>query len=125
MFKNGNVTIMVTDLERAVRFYRDALGLSLTFHAGDEWAQLTAPGLTIGLHPRRAASPAGGSGGVSLGFEVDHLEAAMAALQAKGVHFDPEIKDDHGVRIASFADPDGTPLYIAQVARASGPDRWH
>jgi catechol 2,3-dioxygenase-like lactoylglutathione lyase family enzyme len=125
MFKSGNVTIMVSEMERAVRFYRDVLGLSLTFRAGDEWAQFTAPGLTIGLHPRGAAPPAGAAGGVSLGFEVDHLATAMAALQAKGVHFDPEIKDDHGIRIASFADPDGTPLYLAQLVRASGPDGWH
>ena len=47
--KNGNVTLMVSDMDRAVKFYRDTLGLALTFRAGGEWAQLSGAGMTIGF----------------------------------------------------------------------------
>ena len=85
MFKNANVTIMVADLERSVRFYRDTMGMELAFRAGDHWAQLTGPGLTIGLHPVDARKAAAPRELVSIGFGVDHLESAMAALKGKGV----------------------------------------
>jgi catechol 2,3-dioxygenase-like lactoylglutathione lyase family enzyme len=125
MFKNANVTIMVADLERAVRFYRDTLGLELAFRAGDEWAQLAAPGLTIGLHPTDERRAAGPRELVSLGFGVEHLESAMAALQRKGVQFKGEITEDPGIRLAHFADPDGTPLYLAQMVWGGGPEGWN
>jgi len=62
---------------------------------------------------------------VSLGFGVDHLESAMAALQGKGVQFKGGITEDPGVRLAHFADPDGTPLYLAQQVWGGGPEGWN
>lgn len=38
MLKGGNATIYVTDMDRAVTFYTETLGLRLTFRAGDHWA---------------------------------------------------------------------------------------
>ena len=125
MIKHANVTILVADLERAVRYYRDTLGLALAFRAGDEWAQLTAPGLTIGLHPIDASRAAAPRELVSLGFGVEHLESAMAALQEKGVKFKDGITENPGVRLAHFADPDGTPLYLAQQVWGGGPEGWN
>jgi catechol 2,3-dioxygenase-like lactoylglutathione lyase family enzyme len=126
MLKNGNVTLMVSDVERAVRFYRDTLGLALTFRAGDEWAQLSGAGMTIGLHPRRGTVTAKAAGqDISLGFEVDHLNEAMDSLRGKGVEFAPEIQDSPGIRIAYFSDPDGTPLYLIQMMRSGGPEGWN
>jgi len=126
MFKSGNVTLMVSDLGRSVRFYRDALGMHLDYQAGEHWAQLSAPGITVGLHPRdpkRKAQPAGEA--LSIGFEVDHLDQTMAILQARGVEFKPEIQEDPGLRIAFFGDPDGTPLYLMQTLRKGGPEGWN
>jgi len=115
MLKSANVTIMVSDMERAIAFYRDTLGFAITFRAQNEWAQLDAAGVTLALHPSAGREiPPLARQGVSLGFQVDHLEQAMAALQGKGVAFAPGIREDHGVRLAFFADPDGTPLYLAQ-----------
>jgi catechol 2,3-dioxygenase-like lactoylglutathione lyase family enzyme len=113
-------------MERSVRFYRDTLGLALTFRAGDEWAQLSGGGMTIGLHPRRHGKKAKTSGDdISIGFEVDHLNQAMDLLRGKGVEFAPEIQDSPGIRIAYFSDPDGTPLYLIQMMRTGGPDGWN
>jgi len=52
MLKGGNATIYVSDMDRAVAFYTETLGLGLTFRAGDHWAGIDAgDGLQLGLHP--------------------------------------------------------------------------
>jgi catechol 2,3-dioxygenase-like lactoylglutathione lyase family enzyme len=67
----GNVTVMVADMDRAVRFYTDALQLPLTFRAGNEWAEVQGPGVTIGLHPARSGAPHSASNsGVAIGLGV-------------------------------------------------------
>ena len=40
MFRSRNVTIYVTDMDRSVRFYQDALGLKLAYRFGDHWASI-------------------------------------------------------------------------------------
>ena len=55
MITGGNATVFVSDMDNAVRFYTEVLGLRLTNRFGDHWATVDAgKGLTIGLHP---ASP--------------------------------------------------------------------
>jgi len=117
MFQQCNVTIMVADMERAIQFYTEALGLRLGFRAGNEWAQIEAPGLTIGLHPaRESAAAAPPDGRMSIGFGVQDLAATIASLRQKGVAIadlgDVEPGRD---RLVHFADPDGTPLYLIEV----------
>ena len=93
MFQSSIATVRVSDLSRAIRFYVDQLGLTLKEHYGDRWAAVQAPGLTIGLHPAGAADPpAVPSGGMSIGFQVEQLEAVMATLQERGVSFAPVSK---------------------------------
>jgi catechol 2,3-dioxygenase-like lactoylglutathione lyase family enzyme len=115
---NSLVTIMVADMDRSVGFYTDALGLPLRFRAGNDWAEVSSPGVKIGLHPARPGAPAApNSGGVSLGFEIPNLEVAMDELRARGVDFPAPIVEGGMERIAHFADPDGTPLYLYQQKR--------
>jgi catechol 2,3-dioxygenase-like lactoylglutathione lyase family enzyme len=116
MFQQCNVTIMVADMERAIQFYTQALGLPLGFRAGDEWAQVEAPGLTIGLHPAREPAVAASTDArMSLGFGVQNLAAAIEELRQRGVGL-PDVRDEAGRdRIVNFADPDGTPLYLIEV----------
>ncbi len=114
MFTEANVTVMVTDLDRAVQFYTEVLGLALKQRMGDGWAEIEAPGLTIGLHPANAHGPQPGqTGSLSIGLGVAALEPAMVALQAKGVVFAPRISEDGPVRLAFFSDPDRNPLYLS------------
>jgi catechol 2,3-dioxygenase-like lactoylglutathione lyase family enzyme len=54
MIEGGTPTIYVSDMERAVEFYTEVLGLRLESRHGDEWASVDAGrGMTIGLHPDR------------------------------------------------------------------------
>ncbi len=117
MFKSGNVTVIVSDLDKAVDFYTKILGLKLELHAKGNWATISAPGLTIGLHPASEHGPQpGNSESLSIGLEVEDLSNAMVALKGKGVNFG-YVMDDKEVKLAFFKDPDNNPLYLAQVVK--------
>ena len=114
MIKGANTTIMVRDMEKAVRFYVDVLGLKQKARYGDHFAQVEVTGTIIALHPTNDNAPrAEGQAGISIGFAVDDLDATMGELRAKGVEFSGTA-DDAQVKLAFFTDPDGTPLYLSQ-----------
>ena len=114
MIKEANTTLMVANIEEAVRFYVETLGLKLKARYGDHFAQVQAPGAIIALHPVSKDGPGPGkSEGVSIGFSVDDLDKAMTDLKSKGVSFS-KVTDDTQVRLAYFTDPDGYPLYLSQ-----------
>jgi catechol 2,3-dioxygenase-like lactoylglutathione lyase family enzyme len=121
MYTAGNVTLMVTDFNRAVGFYTETLGLKLKSRYGDDWAEVELPGLTIGLHPTGERGPSAiQASGLSIGLGVNGIEQAMADLQAKGVRFAPPGVIDTGAeRLANFRDPDQTPLYLYETAHHS------
>jgi catechol 2,3-dioxygenase-like lactoylglutathione lyase family enzyme len=114
MFKEANVTILVSDMKRAIAFYRDALGVKVAKEYGDEFAELDAPGVRIGLHPGGKRPLADHSRHMSIGLRVDDLDAAKEALEKRGVKFGATPRDE-GLRLAYFTDPDGNPLYLVEV----------
>jgi len=116
MITQSNVTVMVKDLSRAIAFYTDALGLTLKARYGDGFAEIQAPGLTIGLHPSREQDTGAPRGtALSIGFGVAELEPAIALFKERGVTFVSDTPTPGPQRIVHFADPDGTPLYLIQV----------
>jgi catechol 2,3-dioxygenase-like lactoylglutathione lyase family enzyme len=113
-YLSGNVTVMVSDMGKATAFYRDVLGFRVAREYGGEWTDLEGAGLKIGLHPggKRPLNPHARH--LSIGLQVDDLDAAAKALSAKGVKFE-EAPADRGIRLAYFGDPDGNPLYLCEV----------
>jgi len=116
MIKEANVMVIVSDMDRAVQFYVDRLGLKLKARYGDEFAQVQCPGLTMALHPSSERLRPGKSESMSVGFGVEDLEEAMTGLKSKGIAFG-QIVDDGPVKLVSFEDPDGNPLYLSQIMR--------
>ena len=55
--KKAYATIMVDDLDKAVDFYTNVLGMVEDLRFGDNWAEMVVQGLTIGLHPKRQGPP--------------------------------------------------------------------
>lgn len=107
MLKAGNVTVLVSDLDRAINFYTQTLGLKLGNRYENESTEIIAPGLTIGLHPAMEHGPQPGrSESLSIGFTVDSLTEEMSNLKSKGIIFSPNIVEGGPVRIAFFTDPD-------------------
>jgi predicted enzyme related to lactoylglutathione lyase len=109
----SNVTVMVQNMDRAINFYVEGLGLALKQRWGDHYAQVAAPGLVIGLHPSNKAVEKQDS--VSLGFGVENIVEAEARLKALGIAFNHA--EGKGGKFASFIDPDGTPLYFMEAQK--------
>jgi catechol 2,3-dioxygenase-like lactoylglutathione lyase family enzyme len=113
MFKTTNVTIRVSDMSRAIKFYTETLGLKLLSNYGGEFAVIESNGLRIGLHPgKKPGEPL--SRDMSLGFQVDDIASIKKTLESRGVRFDPRIQD-RGAIIENFFDPDGVPLYLIEL----------
>lgn len=120
MFRGGVFTIYVADMDRSVKFYTETLGLKLSQRYGNYWALVDGgPGLSIGLHPSSAEIPAGHRGSVAIGLYLEEpIAHAVEQLEKAGVTFDSPIKDDVALSLAFFSDPDGNPLYIAEMKPA-------
>ena len=117
MFSSGNVTVYVSDMDRAVKFYSETLGLKLAYRFGNHWASVEAGrGLTIGLHPASPDNPAGRKGSMAIGLELTgSLREAKETLQARGVRFTGQSNEGKAGSFAGFEDPDGNQLYLAEL----------
>jgi catechol 2,3-dioxygenase-like lactoylglutathione lyase family enzyme len=119
MFSSGNVTVYVSNMDQAVRFYSETLGLKLAYRFGDHWAAVElGKGLTIGLHPASGEAPAGRKGSMAIGLELDgSIHEAVKVLESKGVHFQGPVNEGKSGAFVGFEDPDGNQLYLAQLNR--------
>jgi methylmalonyl-CoA/ethylmalonyl-CoA epimerase len=81
----GQMAINVHDLERAVAFYRDALGLPLLFRAPPDLAFFDVGGVWLMLSP--PDQPEFDHPSSILYFDVDDILAAHDTLKGRGVSF--------------------------------------
>src|SRR5215217_3194177 len=97
-------------MDAAVGFYTDLLGLTLVTRYGNEWAELDAGPIRLGLHGSGEATvPRAGT----VVFRVSDLDATKARLEERGVSFGGHLGEVQGVgRYASFNDPDGNALQL-------------
>jgi catechol 2,3-dioxygenase-like lactoylglutathione lyase family enzyme len=108
----------VSDLQRAVTFYRDVLGLKLLRQDSATWAEFDAGGHRFALHSVGDGQPVSGVGATAV-FAVGDLERAKAELRGRGVEFQHEGDVEGYARFASFVDPDGNSVQLIEYA----PDR--
>jgi len=102
--KLNYVIKFVDDMDRAVKFHRDVLGLSLKFDS-PEWSEFSTGDTTLALHKSSAKNAAGT---VELGFTVPDLHKFHQDMSAKGVQFTmPPTKQDFGSELAQFVDSEG------------------
>ncbi len=107
----STVWLPVNDMQRALDFYGDTLGLKVKENHG-EWAEVDADGLTIGLNARRSEQP-GADGGAVIAFRPQgSIDEVVESLAGQGVEFAGGITDHDWGRIAAFHDPDGNVLEL-------------
>jgi lactoylglutathione lyase len=103
----------VADMDKAVKFYRDVLGLQLKFESPD-WSEFVTGETTLALHPASDKNPAGK---IELGFTVADVEVFYRDMSAKGVLFSmPPKKQDFGGVLAQFVDSEGAPCSVGAEA---------
>jgi len=114
----STAALEVTDYDRSLAWYRDVLGWQVVFELAEwKWAQLQTPvsGLLVGLGQSERVKEGGGA---TLTFTVEDIEAARSYLEGEGVRFDGETGQvEDMVKLATFYDPDGNALMLAQQLR--------
>jgi lactoylglutathione lyase len=101
----------VSDMDAAVAFYRDTLGMTLLFQS-PFWSEFDTGGTKLALHPDSDENPAGS---VQLGIGSTDIDNFHAKGQANGLVFTSPPSDVHGTRIARFRDPDGAEISVSEV----------
>jgi methylmalonyl-CoA/ethylmalonyl-CoA epimerase len=117
----GQIGITITDVERAIRFYRDTLGMKFLFQAGS-LAFFDCAGVRLMLS---ASEKPGETHSSILYFRVPDIQAASSALESRGVVLEHPAHlvarmPDHDLWMAFLRDPDGNLLGImSEVSRAA------
>jgi glyoxylase I family protein len=139
----SHITVRVSDMERALAFYRDGLGLRAIFDvtldgpgleavtgakdARGRMVGLLAPGkgkVCIELlgfeRPKSERPPPGRHTGYSnISLSVEDLDAAYAACVERGLAPLGRPVEVGGVRMFFLADPDGTPIELIEFPRGA------
>jgi catechol 2,3-dioxygenase-like lactoylglutathione lyase family enzyme len=100
----GNVFYRATDMDAAVRFYSDVLGLTLKFRDGDNWAAFDINGVTFALE-------GGAPQGARVSLRVDGLSSVVDQLRARGASVSEVESGPHENR-ATLTDPAGNQLFL-------------
>lgn len=118
----NTITIAVTvrDRHASAQWYGEKLGFEVLYHVDEAgWSELKTKtdGVTLGLNAH--GEPAAGNAVPVFG--VSDIDTARQDLEAAGVKFDGETQVYEGmVSTATFFDPDGNTLMLAQDLSGAG-----
>jgi len=116
----GQIGATVTDLDRAVRFYRDMLGMKFLFRVPNMvFFDCAGIRLMLGL-----AEPSGETFHPILFFRVDDIQKAADTLTQRGITLEAKPAmvarlEKHDLWLAAFRDPDRNVIELmSEVPRA-------
>jgi len=101
--------VPVQDMDRAVSFYRDAVGLVVDFES-PFWSELRWHDATLALHGGASA----GERESWLGFHVTDLDGALAEVERAGGRRQGNERTESNARLQSVVDPDGNIFTLGQ-----------
>ena len=107
------VSVPVTDMARAKRFYGETLGLPLV-SGDDAWPEYQL-GENVSLYlidPTNVGQSFTAPHSSQIALRVPDVAAARSALEEAGVEFPAETLDTGVCHMAFFADPDGNALML-------------
>ena len=109
--------VFVSDMARAVTFYRDVVGLPLRFES-PSWTEFNTDGSTLALHASQTG-PKGDparhwAGQCRPGLSVPDLDQFHQRMIEHDVPCLQAPKETFGVRIAQYVDPDGLAISVSQ-----------
>ncbi len=114
------IAVTVSDVDAALGFYRDLLGLEFLFRAGPELAFLDADGIRVMLSTPQGAGAVGANS--TLYFKVSDIVSTHAAFVARGATDEraPQLTakmPDHELWIGFLRDPDGNLVGLLEELR--------
>jgi len=109
------VYLYVRDMDAAVRFFRDLLGIQLE-HSDPNWAEARLGDTRFALHEWHEGAPEPAPSGVRVSFLVDDVGTAAARLREADVEVGPIHRQEYG----SHCDVVGPEGYVFQLSRPSG-----
>jgi predicted enzyme related to lactoylglutathione lyase len=119
------VGVPVSDVDRALTFYRDQAGFNLDHDhdvgGGLRFVQLTPPGSPTSIAIGTGMSDAAPGSVKSLQLVVTDIEAAHDELAGRGVEVS-EIQDFPWGSFVFFTDPDGNGWAVQQIEPRSAPE---
>src|SRR3954454_16200981 len=99
----------VADMEKAIAFHRDVLGLTPKFTT-PHWSEFDTGEVTLALHP---ATPESAAGTVQLGFSVDDGGKLYEARVENGLDFTSPPKPQAGALLARVRGSQGEEIVLS------------
>jgi predicted enzyme related to lactoylglutathione lyase len=110
----ASIIVSTSNLEQAVAFYAELVGLELARRSAPFAWLRTADGVELMLH-ERDTTPSRTS--IAIGLVIAELDATVAGWRARGGEvIDPPADQPWGERMAVVADPDGHVVCLSQRA---------
>ena len=126
MTKLHALSLLVPDYDEGIAFFTGPMGFALDqdldLGAEKRWVRVTQPGggtsfiLARAVDDQRAAIGQQGGGRVWLFLESEDFDADHARMQAAGIHFEEDPRDEPYGRVAVFRDPWGSRWDLIQFA---------
>lgn len=110
------VILYVRDMATQVAFYRDTLGLDVSYphdrdsYADEMWVTLATGDCTLALHGGATGVP--GPAAPTIVFQVDDIHAAREALIERGVPMGEIRSAAPGILVCDARDPEGNRFSI-------------
>ena len=117
--KVGAVILLVSNMEKSIKFYSDILELPVKTRSKD-WTEFFNNDTVLALHPapKKKKTLKTGSGSL-VGFEVTDLGSTVKKLKEKRVKFFKRPKEEPFGKHAIVQDPDGHLISIAELKEKS------
>ena len=114
--------VFVSDMKRAVSFYRDVIGLPLKLESPG-WTEFATDGATLALHASEAPAPEMDNplqvpaGRCRPGLSVPNLDELHKRMLERNVPCIQEPTETFGARTAQYLDPDGLAISVGEERR--------
>lgn len=117
--KVGAVILLVSNMEKSIKFYSDTLELPIKSRSKD-WTEFFNNDTVLALHPAPEKKKMLKTGsGTLVGFEVTDLDSTVKKLKEKRVKFFKRPKEEPFGKHAIVQDPDGHLISIAELNEKS------